>query len=108
QGQLTEYVSAAQNANQRLRRPLLDHLEPAAAHDEHAVGRLACAHNPGACVHMHVIHLPGEAFEQLIRQARKDGHIAQEGNGAHWAAVRVATRSGITRWWAITLTTLLR
>ena len=84
-------VAAAQDAYQCLRRPLVDHLDTATPHDEHAVGHIALAQDPISGPHLQLLHLAGQTLEQLIRQAGQQRDVAQEGRGAHHlAATRAA------------------
>ena len=66
QSEFPEDISAPENPDERLRRPLVEDLHPPTAHDEHAVGRLSFAHDPAVPAHPSLGDLPSEALEKSL------------------------------------------
>src|SRR5207302_11475901 len=98
QRQLAEHVAPAKHTNQRLRRTLVDHLDATAAHDERALGSFALAHDPVAGAHPHLLHVVGEALEQLLREACENRNVAKKGGGTHQIAATNAAPSRQRIW----------
>jgi hypothetical protein len=76
--QLADHLPPAKDADQHLRRSLVDHLDASTADDEHPIGSFALANHPVARAHLDLRVLAGKALEQLVGQPLEHGQVAQD------------------------------